>query len=195
MRFKLLTPVAGIAAALGMLCVALVPTASYAMGCTTVPGVRGPDTCLPQLPQTTTPQINPYPTTPSANQSSGACASDGVHVVDCGGGLLIPPGQCVTIDSRVPGTSIGGVSQAGSGCASGSQGGSTQPTPAAPAPPAPVMPAPQVSVNDSYSTANGVRSVEQIQTELVKAGYPGPFDTASVLAAYQRTTNSPVRAL
>jgi hypothetical protein len=61
--------------------------------------------------------------------------------------------------------------------------------------PPPPMPAPQVSANDSYSTANGVRTSEQIQAELLGVGYAGPFDVPNLLAAYQRTTASPVRPL
>jgi hypothetical protein len=60
--------------------------------------------------------------------------------------------------------------------------------------PPPAMAA-QVSANDSYSTGNGVRTSEQIQAELLGAGYAGPFDVPSLLAAYQRTTASPVRPL
>jgi hypothetical protein len=57
------------------------------------------------------------------------------------------------------------------------------------------MPAPLVSANDGYSTSNGVRNSSQILTELVRAGYPGPYDVPALLAIYQRTTASPVRPL
>jgi hypothetical protein len=69
-------------------------------------------------------------------------------------------------------------------------------TPASPSySPPPPMPAPQVSPNDSYSTANGVKTSTDMQDELLHAGYAGPFDVPSLLAAYQRTTASPVRPL
>jgi hypothetical protein len=61
--------------------------------------------------------------------------------------------------------------------------------------PPPPMPAPQVSPNDSYSTANGVKTSADMQYELLQAGYAGPFDLPSLLAAYQHTTASPVRPL
>jgi hypothetical protein len=71
-----------------------------------------------------------------------------------------------------------------------------QPTTVAPPPPpTPPMPAPQVSPNDRYSTSNGIKSATDMQAELQRAGYTGPFDVPSVLATYQRTTNSPVRPL
>jgi hypothetical protein len=60
---------------------------------------------------------------------------------------------------------------------------------------APVLPPPAVSATDTYSTGNGVRTSSQIQAELRGAGYSGPFDVPSLLAAYQRATNSPVRPL
>jgi hypothetical protein len=62
-------------------------------------------------------------------------------------------------------------------------------------PPPPPMPDPQVSPSDRYSTSNGTRSASDIQAELLRAGYAGPFDVPSLLAAYQRATNSPVRPL
>jgi hypothetical protein len=65
----------------------------------------------------------------------------------------------------------------------------------APAPAVPAMPVPSVSANDRYSTSNGVKSAHDIQTELLAVGYSGPFDVPSLLAAYQRTTTSPVRPL
>jgi hypothetical protein len=58
-----------------------------------------------------------------------------------------------------------------------------------------VLPPPAVSANDQYSTSNGVKNSDAIQAELLKAGYSGPFDLLSLLAAYQRATNSPVRPL
>jgi hypothetical protein len=66
---------------------------------------------------------------------------------------------------------------------------------AAPRPTPPAMPQPATSANDRYSTSNGVRTSNDIQAELLKIGYAGPFDVPSLLAAYQRTTNSPVRPL
>jgi hypothetical protein len=57
------------------------------------------------------------------------------------------------------------------------------------------LPAPAVSANDQYSTGNGVKISQQIQSELLGSGYAGPFDVPSLLAAYQRTTSSPVRPL
>jgi hypothetical protein len=62
-------------------------------------------------------------------------------------------------------------------------------------PPKPALPQPQISFNDRYSTVNGVRSSNEIQSELLGVGYSGPFDVPSLLAAYQRTTDSPVRPL
>jgi hypothetical protein len=67
--------------------------------------------------------------------------------------------------------------------------------PASASSPPPPMPAPQVSPNDSYSTANGVKTSADMQYELLQAGYAGPFDVPSLLAAYQRTTAAPVRPL
>lgn len=60
--------------------------------------------------------------------------------------------------------------------------------------PAP-MPLPVVSANDRYSTSQGVMTSNQMQSELLAVGYSGPFDVPSLLAAYQRTTNSPVRPI
>lgn len=57
------------------------------------------------------------------------------------------------------------------------------------------MPQPMVSTNDQYSTVNGVLTVNQMQGELLAVGYTGPFDVSALLAAYQRTSNSPVRPL
>src|SRR5262249_43063317 len=62
-------------------------------------------------------------------------------------------------------------------------------------PPAPVLPPPAVSPNDSYSTSNGVKTSNQIQADLLGVGNAGPFDVPSLLAAYQHTTNSPVRPI
>jgi hypothetical protein len=38
----------------------------------------------------------------------------------------------------------------------------------------------------TYQTRNGLRSVEQLESELTAAGYGGPWDTVSMLAAYDR---------
>jgi hypothetical protein len=52
-----------------------------------------------------------------------------------------------------------------------------------------------VSANDRYSTSNGVKTSQDIQAELITSGYAGPFDAPSLLATYQRTTNSPERPI
>lgn len=44
----------------------------------------------------------------------------------------------------------------------------------------------------TYPTPNGPRSIAQMTTELKAAGYPGPWDDTSVIAAYNRTAGGGV---
>jgi hypothetical protein len=44
----------------------------------------------------------------------------------------------------------------------------------------------QSAPEPTYQTRNGARTAAQLQTELALAGYVGPWDTASMLAAYDR---------
>jgi hypothetical protein len=153
---------------------------------------RGTDgsasTCQPNYPrdtfscQNTAPPISSYFTTPpaAAPPSPGGCqvvdnSPTVKYIPDCGGNITVLCGSLTVNYTTGPKT------LSGPPCA--------QPT----TPPS--IPAPQVSPSDSYSTSNGVRSSGQIQAELLSAGYAGPFDVPSLLAAYQRTTASPVRPL
>ena len=48
---------------------------------------------------------------------------------------------------------------------------------------------------DSYQTANGQQTVEEMAMQLRSVGYGGPWDQSSILAAYARTTGGPVTAI
>jgi hypothetical protein len=48
------------------------------------------------------------------------------------------------------------------------------------------------AVPGSYTTVNGPKTLAQMHAELQGANYPGPWDDASVIAAYARTTNGAV---
>ena len=49
------------------------------------------------------------------------------------------------------------------------------------------------SADNSYQTPNGPQTVASMATQLRAVGYSGPWDEASVVAAYARTTGSAVR--
>lgn len=57
---------------------------------------------------------------------------------------------------------------------------------------APGMMSAQSAGSGRYSTKNGPKSLQDMQSELRTAGYPGPFDDQSVIEAYARTTQGPV---
>jgi hypothetical protein len=148
------------------------------MYCTTV-GNLSPNSTLTPAPQ---------PSSISSPAQSQVRPSDPCASYAVGGDIITPPCGCTTIDYWDPVTGKTTPTTVGGGCG--------KPAPVMPvAAPLPPMPAPQISANDSYSTTNGVRTSAQIQSELLTAGYTGPFDVPSLLAAYQRTTASPVRPL
>jgi hypothetical protein len=161
-------------ATVGILAGTLLP-ASQAFASTTTCNRVGTSTFCNTIPDP--PIYNPPPPIYSSPPSNGSCVFSSTQVSECGSSIMVPAGQCVKFpDGHIVGT-----------CSA------PPPPPAVPAPPP--MPAPQVSPSDRYSTANGVKSAHEIQTELLAAGYSGPFDVPSLLAAYQSTTNSPVRPL
>jgi len=56
-------------------------------------------------------------------------------------------------------------------------------------------PTPNPAPPATYSTANGLKTESQLRDELSAAGYGGPWDTSSLLTAYQRATATPLPVL
>jgi hypothetical protein len=62
------------------------------------------------------------------------------------------------------------------------------PTSKVPAPTPPSLVSPPPSPEPTYQTRKGARTAGQLHDELMAAGYGGPWDVQSMLAAYQRAT-------
>jgi hypothetical protein len=123
--------------------------------------------------------------TPTFTNGNEHWALVGEGMVYWTGSSIDPASDAIAFDSSHPCLRAGGCKSTGSGqvqVAAVSSSPTTAPPAAAP---------PEVQ---TYQTQNGPRTAAQLHDELAAAGYGGPWDVGSMLAAYNRVSSAPQAA-